>query len=104
VNRNQSNDEPTTNPRRTTSKQYNNTTIKKREVFKPPTVFEVQKYVLDKGYQINPEKFVAYYEASGWKRGNTPIKDWKACVRTWVTNENPKAKEDREIEELFQRQ
>ena len=31
----------------------------------------------------SPEEFIDHYEANGWMRGNTKIKDWKACVRTW---------------------
>lgn len=51
--------------------------------FIPPTVEEVADYVSQKGYSFDPEAFVAYYEASGWVRGKTPIKNWKACCVTW---------------------
>ena len=55
-----------------------------RSRFVPPSVEEVRAYCQEKGYQIDPKRFVAYYEATGWTRGKTKIKDWRACVRTWV--------------------
>lgn len=52
--------------------------------FTPPSVEEVAAYVTEKGYGIDPEAFVAYYTAKGWKVGSSPMKDWKAAVVTWV--------------------
>lgn len=51
--------------------------------FVKPTVEEVRAYCNERGNGIDPQAFVDHYEANGWKRGSTPIKDWKACVRTW---------------------
>lgn len=51
--------------------------------FVPPTVEEVRAYCLERGNRVNPQEFVDFYDASGWMRGRTKIKDWKACVRTW---------------------
>lgn len=45
----------------------------------PPTVDEVSEYCRERGNRINPKRFVAYYEARGWKG----ITDWRACVRAW---------------------
>lgn len=60
--------------------------------FTPPTVEEVQAYCQERGNNINPEQFVDFYASKGWKVGNSPMKDWKACVRTWEKrdNSNPK--------------
>lgn len=58
----------------------------KEKRFKKPTVEEVQAYILEKGYSIDAQHFVDYYESNGWKVGRNPMKDWKACVRTWNTN------------------
>lgn len=55
----------------------------KRKRFVRPTLEEVKAYCLDKGYSIDAERFINYYESVDWKRGKTPIKDWKATVRTW---------------------
>lgn len=53
------------------------------ERFKVPDVREVLEYGLSIGYRINAEQFLNYYEARGWMMVKTPIKSWKACVRTW---------------------
>lgn len=61
---------------------------KKRTSFVPPTLAEVSDYIREKGYAISAEKFIAYYESVGWMRGKTKIKDWRAAVRTWHTQEH----------------
>mgnify|MGYP007111661578 CR=1 FL=1 len=53
----------------------------------PPTVDEVQAYCLEKGYQIDPERFVSYYEANGWMIGRNKMKSWQAAVRNWAAKE-----------------
>ena len=55
--------------------------------FVPPTVDEVQAYCDERGNDVDAQRFVDYYTARGWRLGkNTPVKDWKACVRTWERN------------------
>ena len=56
--------------------------------FKKPTVDEVRSYVTEKGYRIDPAKFVDYNESKGWVVGKAPMKDWQAAVRTWHGREN----------------
>lgn len=51
--------------------------------FSPPTVQEVKDYCNERGNNINPEKFVSFYQSKGWKIGNSPMKDWKSAIRTW---------------------
>lgn len=60
----------------------------KRTRFVPPTVSDVAEYCRERKNSVDPAKFVDHYTTSGWKRGNTAIKDWKACVRTWEGNQN----------------
>ena len=55
--------------------------------FEPPTEEEVRAYCHEKGYKINPEQFMAYYQANGWRVGKNPMKDWKAAVVSWKTRE-----------------
>ena len=65
------------------------TTTKKR--FSPPTLEEVTAYCTERGNSVNPSRFLNYYESKGWKVGRSPMKDWKAAVRTWEqTQEIPK--------------
>jgi len=52
--------------------------------FSRPSVDDVADY----GSTITPSftratEFVDFYESKGWKVGNTPMKDWRAAVRTW---------------------
>lgn len=55
--------------------------------FCPPTLEEVQSYVLEKGIEIDAEKFVAYYESNGWMVGRNKMKSWKSAIITWKKNE-----------------
>jgi hypothetical protein len=57
--------------------------------FAPPSVTEVADYVAEKGYHIDPEAFVDFYQSKGWKVGKESMKDWKAAVRTWEKREKP---------------
>ena len=59
---------------------------KKRSArFVPPSPEEVDAYIAEKGYHgFTGQQFCNYYEASGWMRGKTKVKDWRACVRTWA--------------------
>lgn len=54
--------------------------------FVPPTLDEVKAYCQERNNNVIPEKFIDYYESNGWKVGRNPMKDWKACVRTWEGN------------------
>ena len=53
----------------------------------PPTVEEVRAYAAQRGDFLDPEAFMDYYTANGWKVGRNPMKDWKAAVRTWARKE-----------------
>ena len=53
----------------------------------PPTVEEVRAYAAQRGDPLDPEAFMDYYTANGWKVGRNPMKDWKAAVRTWARKE-----------------
>ena len=55
----------------------------KRGTFIPPTLQEVTKYCSERRNGIDPQAFLNHYQANGWVRGKTKIRDWKACVRTW---------------------
>lgn len=59
-----------------------------RKNFIPPSVEQVRDYCLERNNGIDPEAFINHYKTSGWVRGKTKIKDWKACVRTWEKEQN----------------
>lgn len=53
------------------------------KAFVKPTTEEVKAYCGERKNNVNAEKFVDFYESKGWLIGKNPMKDWKACVRTW---------------------
>lgn len=66
----------------------------KRKVFAKPTVEEVKAYCVERKNNVDANKFIDFYESKGWLIGKNPMKDWKACVRTWEKTSNnspPKA-------------
>ena len=56
----------------------------KREQFSPPSIQDVTEYCQEKGCQIDPEAFVAYYDSVGWMIGRKKMKSWKSAVITWA--------------------
>ena len=62
---------------------YNKENNKARARFVKPTIEEVQAYCRERGNDIDPAEFVDFYASKGWMVGSSPMKDWKACVRTW---------------------
>jgi hypothetical protein len=65
---------------------------KKTTSFQKPTVDEVRAYCEERGNNIDPEKFIDYYNSNGWKVGKSPMKDWKATIRNWERNEKERNK------------
>ena len=55
----------------------------KRKVFTKPTAEEVKAYCDERKNNVDADKFIDFYESKGWLIGKNPMKDWKACVRTW---------------------
>lgn len=60
--------------------------VKPKQGFIKPSVEEVRQYCTEKGYAIDAEKFVNYYDSVGWVRGKTKIVSWKATLATWNKN------------------
>jgi predicted phage replisome organizer len=58
--------------------------------FTQPTLEEVSSYCLERKNKVNPQKFINYYDSNGWKVGRNKMKDWKATIRTWETNDYDK--------------
>ena len=59
---------------------------------KRPTLEDVKAYCQERGNRVDPERFIDYYTANGWKVGKNPMKDWKAAVRTWERQDTQKAR------------
>jgi hypothetical protein len=56
--------------------------------FTPPVLEEVISYCRERKNNVEANNFLNHYEANGWMRGKTKIKDWKACIRTWEAKDN----------------
>ena len=55
--------------------------------FIKPSLEEVKEYCRSRGNKVDPERFYSYYEANGWYVGKRKMRDWKAGVRYWETDE-----------------
>ncbi len=66
--------------------------------FSPPSVDEVKAYCQEKGYRIDPEHFVDFYQSNGWRVGKNPMRDWKAAIRNWAKNEKGMSNGKRDFE------
>ena len=61
----------------------------KRTRFTPPTLAEVAAHVLEKSYTFDPQAFLGYYQARGWKlKTGVTVVDWQAACVTWQVHES----------------
>ena len=51
--------------------------------FTKPTEKEINQYCFEKGYSLDAEAFIGFYESNGWKVGKNLMKNWKAALTTW---------------------
>lgn len=51
--------------------------------FSPPTVDDIKSYCLERGNNVDSERFFNFYQSKGWMVGKNKMKDWKAAIRTW---------------------
>jgi hypothetical protein len=61
-------------------------------IFITPSIEEIKAYCIERGNDVNANKFFNFYESKGWLVGKCKMKDWKASVRTWEkdSKESPK--------------
>jgi hypothetical protein len=60
----------------------NNINIKNKR-FTKPTIQELISFCNEFALNIDPQQFIDYYEANGWKINKNPMKDWQATARNW---------------------
>ena len=75
------------------SREHIGEETEKPKRFKKPTIAEVHAY----GMTLTPrflkaQQFCDYYESKGWVIGKSPMKSWKAAVRTWQAKDKPVTK------------
>jgi hypothetical protein len=56
---------------------------KRESRFCKPTALEVSEYCKERGNNVNPSAFIAFYDSKGWMIGKNKMKDWRGAVRTW---------------------
>ena len=54
-----------------------------------PTLLEVTAYCQERKNSVDPDTWFDFYQSKGWLVGKTPMKDWRAAVRTWERRETP---------------
>jgi len=94
------------NPEETGSKANQEPITKNKELrtknqLKKPTVSEVKQYAEEISFVVDAEHFIDYYTIRDWKINNQPIKDWKACLRTWKRNQKPTQSDDVYVPEII---
>lgn len=84
-------DNPQDNPTYTDTYTYTKTSRKRKSVarFTPPTLEEVKAYIAERGYTVNADAYFNHYESIGWKVGKNTMKNWRASVGKWQSQEQP---------------
>jgi len=67
-------------------RQMANKSTKSSRMVKP-ALDEIKQYCMDNHITLDCEKFWNYYESNGWKVGKNAMKNWKAAVRTWASQQ-----------------
>lgn len=60
-----------------------------RKPMKRPTLEEVKACIAERGYHVDAEAFLSFYESNGWKVGKNPMKSWRAALVTWEKRHTP---------------
>lgn len=85
--RQSANSQPTGN-----QQQYKNTrmdiNIQEERALVSPSLEEVISYGEEAGLTVDAQAFFDYYEGTGWMRGDSPIRNWKAVMRGWEGKPN----------------
>ena len=76
-------------PHTDNNEYINNNSLYKRESsrFQKPSIEEIRQYCSSRNNSVDPEQFFNFYESKGWTIGKSPMKDWRAAVRTWEKRE-----------------
>lgn len=77
----------------------------KRKTFTPPTLAEIEKYVLEKKLNVNAKKFYDYFTAGNWidSKGNK-VKSWRQKILTWDGYINTGQKQEKTKTKFEQRE
>lgn len=95
------NTESESNPSFCTPAHARGDTQTTRKRFFKPTIDQIREYCQERNNGIDPERFFDFYESKGWVVGKQPMKDWKACIRTWEKSANNSTKQSEETSNPF---
>ena len=86
-------------PHTDNNEYINNNSLSKRESsrFQKPSIDEIRQYCISRNNSVDPEQFFNFYESKGWTIGKSPMKDWRAAVRTWEKREKEVPQRKREF-------
>jgi len=59
-----------------------------KNVFRKPTIEELEAYVAEKRLRMDCQDFMDYYGSNGWRVGRNPMKDWRLAACRWSRNGN----------------
>ena len=84
-------------PKRKEDNKRENKRNKEEKKFIPPSLEEIEKYVLEKQLKVNAKQFYAYFTEGNWvdSKGN-PVKNWKQKILTWNGYSNNTKQEKKE--------
>lgn len=68
-------------------KENNREGKRRKPPFHPPSLEDVKSYVQEKGYSVDAEQFVNFYESKGWMVGKNKMSNWHAAIATWQKRE-----------------
>ena len=78
--------------------------IKNWKFQKQKEIDKIQEYL----NELNCNYFTGQYfydkqESTGWVVGTnkSPMKDWKATIRTWIANENKNKNKQKTVEDIY---
>jgi hypothetical protein len=56
--------------------------------FTRPSLAEISAYCRERNNAVDPQRFLDYYDANGWRVGKNPMRNWQAAVRNWEKGSN----------------
>ena len=82
--------------------------LNKKEIYKekpirnqiPPTLEMVKEYCLERGNNIDAEKFYDFYESKSWFVGKNKMKDWQASIRTWERSDKSVTSKSKTVSDM----
>jgi len=62
---------------------------REKKNFSPPSLLEVQDFIIEKKYGVNAHSFWNFYESKNWMVGKNKMKDWKKAIAGWDSRDKP---------------